>query len=472
MRIGFTIAGLICWNLAMPLWIVCLLAFVWAVAGATPKGPNFIIIMADDLGYGDLGCYGHPSIRTPHLDRMAREGMRFTDFYSSAEVCTPSRAGLLTGRYPIRSGMCGDQPRVLTARAKGGLPREEITLAEALKERGYATACIGKWHLGSKPQHHPKHHGFDYYFGLPYSNDMPLHTNLPPGSTGSLNPRNELFDVPLRRNEDVIETTARQDTLTKRYTEEALRFMRENREHPFFIYLPHTFPHVPLFASAEFRGRSARGLYGDVVEELDWSVGQILEGLRREGLAENTLVVFTSDNGPWLTQKLAGGSAGLLRDGKGSTWEGGMRVPCIAWWPGRINSGQITSALACNLDFFPTCLKLAGAETPRDRVIDGIDLGAVLFGNRGPQRDDFLYYRGAQLFAVRVGVMKAHFQTKPAYGKEEAKKHDPPLLFNLAEDPSERFDVAANHSEALAQIARVVEKHRTTLKPSRSQLDD
>lgn len=449
-----------------------LIAFGCALASAASKQPNFIIIMADDLGYGDLACYGHPSIRTPHLDRMAREGMRFTDFYSSAEVCTPSRAGLLTGRYPIRSGMCGDKRRVLHVRAKGGLPREEITIAEALKERGYATACIGKWHLGSTPEHHPKHHGFDYYFGLPYSNDMPLHTNLPPGSVSSLDPRNELFDVPLRRNEEIIEKTARQDTLTKRYTEEALRFIRENRARPFLVYLPHTFPHVPLFASSDFRGRSARGLYGDVVEELDWSVGQILDALRRDGLAENTLVIFTSDNGPWLTQNLAGGSAGLLREGKGSTWEGGMRVPCIAWWPGRIKSGEVTSALACNLDFFPTCVRLAGAETPRDRTIDGVDLAPILFGTGGPPRDTFFFYRGTQLFAARKGPLKAHFQTRPGYGREEVKKHDPPLVFHLAEDPSERFNVSTNHSSFLAELATTVQRHQATLESTPSQLDD
>lgn len=453
-------------------FVLFLFAIACASVSAAPRLPNFIIIMADDLGYGDLGCYGHPSIRTPHLDRMARQGIRFTDFYSSAEVCTPSRAGLMTGRYAVRSGMCGDKRRVLHVRSKTGLPRDEITIAEALKERGYATACIGKWHLGSTPEHHPKHHGFDYFYGLPYSNDMPTHTNLPPGSAGNLNPRDELFDVPLRRNEEIVETTARQDTLTKRYTEEAVRFIRENRKRPFFLYLPHTFPHVPLFASEEFRGRSAAGLYGDVVEELDWSTGQILEALRRERLAENTLVVFTSDNGPWLTQKLAGGSAGLLREGKGSTWEGGMRVPCIAWWPGRIQSERVTSALACNLDLFPTCLKLAGVDAPRDRVIDGVDLSPILFGAGQPARDTFFYYRGAQLFAVRKGVMKAHFQTKPGYGRDPVQKHDPPLLFHLAQDPSERFNVATNYTELLGEIGRVVETHRATIRAVRSQVDD
>jgi arylsulfatase A len=441
------------------------------VNAAARRPPNFVIIMADDLGYGDLGCYGHPSIRTPHLDRMAREGLRFTDFYSCAEVCTPSRAGLLTGRYPVRSGMAGEKPRVFNVRSKHGLPTNEITIAEALKQRGYATACIGKWHLGSRPEHLPNRHGFDYSFGLPYSNDMPTHTNVPPNAAGTLTPRNEFFDVPLQRNEEVLETTARQDTLTKRYTEEAIKFIRQNRKQPFFVYLPHTFPHVPLFASEEFRGKSARGLYGDVVEELDWSVGQLLETLRKEDLAENTLVFFTSDNGPWITRRLAGGSAGLLREGKGSTWEGGMRVPTIAWWPGRIKPGQ-TDALACNLDFFPTLLALAGVDKPKDRPIDGVDLAPILFGKGQPQRDTFFYYRATELYAVRKGVMKAHFQTRPGYGPQPVEKHDPPLLYHLAHDPSERFDVAKDYPEMLAEIKRAVEAHRATCEPVPSLVNE
>ena len=289
---------------------------------AASRPPNFIIILADDLGYGDLGCYGHPAIRTPNLDRMAAEGMRFTDFYSAAEVCTPSRAALLTGRLPIRSGMCHDQFRVLRANGAGGLPAEEITLAQALKTKGYATACVGKWHLGNwmnNSAHHPRQHGFDFYFGLPHSNDMNPKPGNPKGAPGRLDQDANWWNAPLFRNEELVEQPADQTSLTRRYTEEALRFIREKKGKPFFLYFPHTFPHAPLFRSAKFQGKSSRGLYGDVVEELDWSVGQILAALREQKLAENTFVFFTSDNGPWLIQGLAGGSAGLLREGKGST---------------------------------------------------------------------------------------------------------------------------------------------------------
>ncbi len=321
--------------------------------------PNIVIILADDLGWGDLGCYGHPSIRTPNLDRMAAEGMRFTDFYSAGEVCTPSRAALLTGRYPIRSGMCHDRYRVLRRDSAGGLPATEITIAQAVKTRGYATACIGKWHLGNYANvaaHHPRRHGFDFYFGLPHSNDMNPTPAAPQGATSRLDQDPEWWAAPLYRNEDLIERPADQTTLTRRYTEQAVKFIHEHKGGPFFLYLAHTFPHVPLFASGKFQGQSRRGLYGDVVEEIDWSVGQVLDALRREGLDRNTLVFFTSDNGPWLTQGEAGGSAGPLRDGKGSTWEGGMREPGIAWWPGRVPAGVVTRELACTMDLFTTSL--------------------------------------------------------------------------------------------------------------------
>jgi len=436
--------------------------------------PNIIIILADDLGYGDLGCYGHPTIRTPHLDRMAAEGMRFTDFYSAAEVCTPSRAALLTGRYAIRSGMCHDQYRVLRRLSAGGLPDSEITIAQALKPQGYATAAIGKWHLGvwtNDPAHHPRRHGFDFYFGLPHSNDMNPTPKAPKGAAGRLDQDPEWWAAPLFRNEELIEQPADQSTLTRRYTEQAIQFIHEHKDGPFFLYLAHTFPHVPLFASQNFSGKSARGLYGDVVEEIDWSVGQVLGAIREEKLADNTLVFFTSDNGPWLMEGRAGGSAGLLRDGKGSTWEGGMREPGIAWWPGKIKAGEVCHTLASTMDLFTTSLDLAGARIPTDRVIDGADIRPLLFGTAEVTRDAYFYYRGTRIFAVRKGVFKAHYFTQTGYSQPQPDAHDPPLLFDLGTDPGESFDVAAAHPEVLAEIAAAVERHKATVTPVKNQLE-
>ena len=450
-------------------------AWCLLLGASSAASPNIVIILADDLGYGDLGCYGSPNIRTPNLDRMAAEGMRFTQFYSAAEVCTPSRAALLTGRYPIRSGMCNDQFRVIRNISTGGLPAEEITLPEALKTRGYATACIGKWHLGNwtvNPAHHPRKHGFDYYFGLPHSNDMNP-TNAPPGATSRLDQDPKWWDAPLYRNEELIERPTDQTQLTRRYTEEAVKFIQENRSKPFLLYLPHSFPHVPLFASAQFRGKSPRGLYGDVVEELDWSVGEVLNALRSTGLATNTLVFFTSDNGPWLIMREAGGSAGPLRDGKGSTWEGGMRVPGIAWMPGRLAGGQVQRDFACMMDLFTTSLKLAGGEAPRDRVIDGADIGPLLFGLASMKREEpFFFYRGAQLYAARLGPWKANFITRTGYGPEKPQTNSPPLLFNVAQDEGERFNVASNHLDVVTALEKAVEKHRATVVPVKNQLAD
>lgn len=456
--------------------VAALAAWVGLRAPGADRGakPNFVIILADDLGYGDLGCYGHPSIRTPNLDRMAREGMRFTDFYSAAEVCTPSRAALLTGRYPIRSGMCHDRFRVLRRESSGQLPDAEITLAELLKARGYATACIGKWHLGNwmnNPGGHPGHHGFDYQFGLPHSNDMNPVPGIPKDQHNSLNPDAQWFNAPLFEGRKLLEQPADQTTLTRRYTEHAVRFIREHKDGPFFLYLPHTFPHTPLFASDAFRDRSPRGRYGDVVEELDWSVGQVLEALRAAGLDRNTLVFFTSDNGPWLIRGLAGGSAGLLRDGKGSTYEGGMRVPGIAWMPGRVAAGGECRELASTMDLFTTCAKWAGAEPPSDRPIDGLDISPLLAGSGPVQRDAYLYYRGTQLFAARLGQWKAHFLTQPSYGPAKPEAHLPPLLFDLSADPGETTDVAAQHADVVARISAAVERHHAGVRSVTNQLE-
>ena len=450
--------------------LVILLALLPALLAAKPV--NLIVLFADDLGWGDLGCQGSPVIRTPHLDRMAAEGLRFTDFYSAAEVCTPSRAALLTGRYPIRSGMCAmpEAPRrELFGNSTGGLPQTERTLARALKEHGYATAHIGKWHLGIHEGGRPLDHGFDHSFGLPYSNDMDARPDLPRRSAGSPNPPADGWNVPLLRNGEVVEQPAVQATLTRRYTEEAVQFIDKHKERPFFLYLAHTFPHVPLFASPAFQGTSRAGSYGDAVEEIDWSTGEILATLRREGLAENTLVVFTSDNGPWLIMGSQGGSSGPFKDGKGSTWEGGMRVPGIFWMPGRIQPG-VTSQPASSLDLFPTALALAGVEPPVDLVLDGRDLSTLLFdGDLQPERP-FFYYRGDQIFAVRLGEWKAHFKTQTGYGQPKPEVHDRPQLFHLGRDPSEQRDLAASHPQVAEQLRRLAEAQRAAVVPGPPQL--
>jgi len=354
---------------------------------------------------------------------------------------------------PIRNGMCDDNRRVLFPYSTGGLPDDETTLAEALKTRGYATACIGKWHLGHLPPYWPLRQGFDHYFGLPYSNDMrPL----------------SLF-----RGDTDLENPVDQTTLTRRYTAEAVRFLRESQQdgpRPFLLYLPYTMPHVPLFASSEFRGTSARGLYGDVVEEIDGSVGQILAALREQGLAENTFVFFTSDNGPWLIKDQNGGSAGLLRGGKGSTWEGGMREPALAWQPGRVPAGVVTHELGTTMDLFSTSLALAGVAPPSDRPIDGADLSPVLFGSGPGPRDTVIFYRGTRLMALRQGPWKAHFMTQAGYGQADPDVHDPPLLFHLDHDPSERFDVAGEHPEVVAELVRAAEEHKAGVVPGTPQL--
>jgi len=398
--------------------------------------------------------------------------MKFTQFYAAASVCTPSRAGLMTGRLPIRSGMASDTRRVLFPDSRLGIPSEEITIAEALKEKGYATAAIGKWHLGHLPPFLPTNNGFDSFFGIPYSNDMDQVGN---GTWRELfgDPKTENWNLPLMRNEEIIERPTDQNQLTKRYTEEAVGFIREHKAEPFFVYLAHSMIHVPLFRSEAFEGVSRRGLYGDVMEEIDWSVGQVMKVLREEGLAENTLVFFTSDNGPWLVYETLGGSAGLLRGGKGMTWEGGMREPALAWWPGTIAAGQVSESVTSTMDLFPTALELTGQKLVTDRVYDGQSLLPILKGDTDLEiRDTYFYYRGATLYAVRKGPWKAHLITEWAYQKDTKRTvHVIPLLYNLEHDPSEQFDVAAEHPDVLADIATEIEKHQSNMVARPTQLE-
>jgi arylsulfatase A-like enzyme len=437
---------------------------------AESRSPNVVVIFCDDLGYGDLGCFGHPSIQTPHLDRMASEGQKWTEFYVAACVCTPSRAALQTGRYPIRNGMCSDKRRVLFPDSKGGLPASEVTIARMLKQRNYATFAVGKWHLGHLPEYLPTSHGYDSYFGIPYSNDMDAIREAPKGRAKFDKPLTEYFNVPLMRDEQIVERPADQHTITRRYTEEAVKLIKQNKDQPFFIYLAHNLPHVPLFVSEEFTDVSRRGLYGDVIEEIDWSVGQVLKTLTDEGLAENTLVVFTSDNGPWKVFKQQGGSAGLLRDGKGSTWEGGMREPTIFWWPGKI-APAVVMEQGSTLDLLPTIAAISGADLPADRTLDGYDLSGTLFDGQPSARQSMFYYHGEQCYAVRHGLYKAHFKTKTSYvGQKEAEVHDPPLLFHLGHDPGEQYNVAKDHPEIIEQIRKLKQQHESSVVDVENQL--
>ena len=445
------------------------------------KKPNFIVVFVDDMGYGDLGSYGHPTINTPNLDKMAYEGQKWTQFYSASSVCTPSRAALLTGRLPIRNGMIGSTNRVLFPNSKYGLPDSEITIAEKLQENGYKTAAIGKWHLGNKKEYLPLQHGFDYYFGIPYSNDMDKINGETccPGSQywqkyENQRPESTNYNVPLIENNKIIERPADQTTITKRFSDKAVGFIKNNKEDNFFIYLAHNLPHTPLYASDDFLGKSKRGLYGDVIEEIDHGIGLIIDELKKNNLDKNTIIVFTSDNGPWLPFETHSGSAGLLREGKGTTWEGGQRVPGIFWGAG-IKPGVI-SDLGSTMDIFPTLLEMSNASMVNDRIMDGISIKNTLLDHEPSRRKAIFYYRSREIYALRYGEFKAHFITQGSYnypkGSDKKIVLDKPLLYNLNIDPSEKYNIADKNPEILNEINKIIEIHKKNLVASKDLLKD
>ncbi|HET6575417.1 MAG TPA: sulfatase-like hydrolase/transferase [Fimbriiglobus sp.] len=433
----------------------------------TPGRPNVVVIFADDMGYGDLGCFGATGWATPNLDRMAKEGVRFTDFHAAEPVCSASRSALMTGCYPTRIGIHG----ALGPQARVGLSDGETTLAELCKQKGYATGMVGKWHLGHHRRFLPTHHGFDSYLGLPYSNDMwPHHPERPKGY-----PNLPLIDGDRIIDPDV--TAEDQATLTRRYTERAVKFIGENKDRPFFLYFAHSFPHVPLFASEKFRGSSKQGLYGDVIQEIDWSVGRVLAALKDHGLERDTLVMFTSDNGPWLSYGNQGGTAGPLREGKGTVWEGGVREPFVARWPGVIPAGSVQTEPAMTIDVLPTVAKLIGAELPKHKI-DGNDIGPLLRcepGAKCPHEAFYFYYKQGELEAIRSGkwkLMLPHtyrtMQGQPPGkdgqpGKYRQAKVERPELYNLSADIGESKDVAAEHPDAVKKLLGYAEEARKDL---------
>lgn len=425
----------------------------------TPQSPNVIIFFTDDQGYQDVGCFGSPLIKTPHLDQMAQDGVRFTDFYSASSVCSPSRAALLTGCYPPRVGV----PRVLWPNIPEGMDQKEVTIAEVLKQKGYATACIGKWHLGDEPEFLPINQGFDQYFGIPFSNDMSVNPNSKVSDNIIFNEGMTLDSlrekkwrgkrVPLMVQDEVVEYPVDQTYLTKRYTEQAIKFIKEKKDSPFFLYLAQTMPHVPLYPSPDFKGKSERGIYGDVIQELDWSMGEILKTLKELGLEENTLVVFTSDNGPWKLDNGNGGSALPLRGHKFQTYEGGMREPMIAQWKGQIPAGTVCTEVASTIDLLPTLAKLTGAQLP-ETTLDGNDIWPLLSGQKGAKspHEAFYFYKDTVLEAVRCDDWKLRIVDQQVE------------LFNLKTDISESQNIAQQEPEVVERLKKMMVAYDTNLK--------
>lgn len=412
---------------------ILLLGFLLPGAGGSAAAvdvapPNVVLILADDLGYGDLGVYGNNLIKTPHLDRLAGEGVRLTSFYASASLCTPSRAGLLTGRYAIRDGLAEG---TITVDDTRGLPADAITIADMLRQRGYRTALVGKWHLGHHlPEQRPNAHGFDFFYGLLQPNDA--------------------AGVALYRNAEPVGEPLEQSALTRLFTEQAREFM-ESKEggagRPFFLFLSHSAPHIPLVPSSEFAASSQAGAYGDVVQELDWSVGKVLEALERIGAAANTLIIFTSDNGPFPE-----GSTGGLRGGKGSAWEGGHRVPLIARWPGHIPSGATSDGMAMNIDLLPTLQAITGAALPAGRKIDGRNITGLLKGSANSPHEALYYFSNERIAAVRTENWKMLIEARYLGIVRRLPEHGVSLLFDMRQDPTERYSMAAHRPDKWREL--------------------
>ena len=454
-----------------------LLTLVFALnAQAQNRPPNIVVIFIDDMGYADIGPFGAKGYATPHLDRMAREGRKFTDFYVTQAVCSASRAGLLTGCYNVRVGILG----ALGPKATHGINASEVTLAEICKQKGYATACYGKWHLGHHKKFLPMQHGFDDYFGLPYSNDMwPYHPgvlHLPMEQR-----LKKWAHLPLIDGNSVINpkvTGKDQEQLTTQYTERAVQFIEKNKNNPFFLYLPHSMVHVPLYVSEKFKGKSKAGLFGDVMMEVDWSVGQILDTLRKHKLDKNTLVIFTADNGPWLSYGDHAGSAAPLREGKGTMFDGGCRESTLMWWPGTVPAGSVCKTPAMTIDILPTVAKLIGTKLPKHKI-DGKSIVNLIKGtsNESPQEAYYFYY-GKQLQAIRMGKWKLHFPHgyRTMAGKPGGKGGIPTkysqtkiglALFDLDKDIGETTDVKDTHPRIVAKMQKLGEAMRTELGDNR-----